>query len=293
MTPNLPLRGKTAFITGASMGIGAATAHKLISLGASVFLFARNTEKLAALKSDLESTISKNNAPGSVHIYTGDVRSYEACRSAVQDALEKMQRIDILVNNAGLAIGAPAKFWEMDMEMIDQMNDTNIKGTMNITHAVLSLAMIPSSPSGRNVGTGTIINISSITGLTAPPFPGEAVYHTNKAGLEGFSNSLRNELSGTDVKVLVVRPGCVATHFHEQRVGYDKKAYDEFFEGYTPLISEDVAEAVAMVLMTPGRVSLTAIDVVPTAQRSLMVVDREWNGRHEEGVQGDNVWLKE
>lgn len=106
------------------------------------------------------------------------------------------------------------------------MNGTNISGMMYVTHAVLNAAFIPNN-------SGTILNVSSITGLAAPPFPGEVVYHTNKAGVEGFSNAIRNELCGKDIKVLVVRPGPVGNHFHQQRVGHDQKQYDDFFDGYT------------------------------------------------------------
>lgn len=105
------------------------------------------------------------------------------------------------------------------------MNSTNIDGYMFLSHSVLNRCMVP-----RN--SGTILNITSITGLQAPPFPGETVYHSNKAAQEGFTNALRNELSGTDIRVLALRPGCVATNFHEQRVGYDRGMYEEFFQGY-------------------------------------------------------------
>lgn len=105
------------------------------------------------------------------------------------------------------------------------MNSTNINGYMFLSHSVLNRSMIP-----RN--SGTILNITSITGLQAPPFPGETVYHSNKACQEAFTNALRNELSGTDIRVLALRPGCVATHFHELRVDYDRGLYDEFFGGY-------------------------------------------------------------
>lgn len=83
-----------------------------------------------------------------------------------------------------------------------------------------------------NHKAGTILNITSITGLEVPPFPGEAVYHANKACQEAFTNALRNELSGTDIRVLALRPGVVATNFHSLRVGHDKKMYDAFIEGY-------------------------------------------------------------
>jgi len=105
------------------------------------------------------------------------------------------------------------------------MNQTNINGTMFMTYAVLNASMMKR-------GSGTILNVSSVTGLEVPPFPGEAVYHANKACMEGFSNALRNELVGTDIKVLVIRPGVVDTNFHEQRVGYDEEMHSDFFKGF-------------------------------------------------------------
>lgn len=152
------------------------------------------------------------------------------------------------------------------------MSGTNINGVMYTTHAVLNQSMWPRK-------RGTIINVSSVTGLECPPFPGEAVYHASKAFLEGFSNSLRNETSGSNIKVLTVRPGVVRTHFHLQRVKYDQDAMDEFMQGYEPLVAEDVAESVLYMLTLPERVSIKALDVVPTAQRSLTCFDREWDSR--------------
>jgi NADP-dependent 3-hydroxy acid dehydrogenase YdfG len=106
------------------------------------------------------------------------------------------------------------------------MNGTNINGMMFVTYAVLNASMMSRKE-------GTILNITSVTGLEVPPFPGEAVYHTNKAAQEAFTNALRNELNGTNIKVLALRPGCVATNFHSLRVGHDKEMYDSFFEGFT------------------------------------------------------------
>ncbi|EEY54174.1 uncharacterized protein PITG_19832 [Phytophthora infestans T30-4] len=104
---------------------------------------------------------------------------------------------------------------------------------------------------------GVIVNVTSVTALEAPPFSGEAVYYMAKATQEGFSNSLRNELCGTNIKVVVVRSGVVVTNFHEQRVGFDKNMYSK-----------------------PECVMVKAIDVVPTAQRSLSLFDREWSARN-------------
>lgn len=106
------------------------------------------------------------------------------------------------------------------------MNSTNINGLMFATYAVLKASMMSRK-------AGTILNVTSITGLEVPPFPGEAVYHANKAAQEAFTNALRNELSGTNIRVLALRPGCVATNFHSLRVGHDQEMYKSFFDGFT------------------------------------------------------------
>ena len=105
------------------------------------------------------------------------------------------------------------------------MNATNVNGLMFTTYSVLNKCMMERKE-------GTILNITSVTGLEVPPFPGEAVYHANKACQEAFTNALRNELTETNIRVLALRPGCVATNFHSQRVGHDKVKYNEFFEGF-------------------------------------------------------------
>lgn len=106
------------------------------------------------------------------------------------------------------------------------MNNTNVNGMMFVTHAVLNKCMLE-----RKVGT--ILNVTSTTALEAPPFPGEAVYHANKACQEAFTNSLRNELTETNIRVLALRPGAVDNEFHHKRVGYDEELHDSFFEGMT------------------------------------------------------------
>lgn len=107
------------------------------------------------------------------------------------------------------------------------MASTNVNGMMYVTHSVLNRSMMKEKP-----GKGVILNITSVTGLEVPPFPGEAVYHASKAFQEAFTNSIRNELVKTDIKVLALRPGVVTTNFHSQRVGHDKEKYDSFIEGY-------------------------------------------------------------
>lgn len=131
---------------------------------------------------------------------------------------------------------------------------------MYTTHSVLKRSMIPKDK-------GSILNISSVTGLECPPFPGEAIYHANKACIEAFSNSLRMETSGTNLRVMVLRPGCVSTHFHLQRVQYDQDAMDDFFSGYTPLVAEDIANSASFMLAQPETTTIKALDCVPTGKQ--------------------------
>ncbi|PQE05670.1 Short-chain dehydrogenase reductase SDR protein [Rutstroemia sp. NJR-2017a BVV2] len=168
----------------------------------------------------------------------------------------------------------------------------NINGLMFTIYSALNASFIKKK-------AGTILNITSVTGLEVPPFPGESVYHTNKAAQEAFSNALRNELCGTNIRVLVLRPGCVATNFHSLRVDHDKEKYNKFFEGFTPLDPTDIAGGAVYMLEQPLNVSIEALDVVPSGelnaslktishqltrttrspQRSLTVFDRDWNER--------------
>ncbi|GAP93232.1 putative NADP-dependent dehydrogenase [Rosellinia necatrix] len=262
------LKGKIALVTGASMGIGEAISIVLAKAGCRLALLSRSKDKLDAVS----ARILSESPNVQVRAYAVDIRSHSDVDSTVQRVVAELGEIDILINNAGLALGAPARFWEQPIGLIDQMNNTNISGVMYTAHSVLNRSMWPRK-------TGTIVNISSVTGLECPPFDGEAVYHANKACIEGFSNALRSETAGSDIRVLVLRPGCVATHFHLQRVKYDSDAMDEFFAGYEPLVAEDLADSLLFMLSRVGRVSIKALDCVPTAQRSLTRIDRTWNER--------------
>ncbi|THY92547.1 NADP-dependent L-serine/L-allo-threonine dehydrogenase ydfG [Aureobasidium pullulans] len=266
------LKGQLVLLTGASMGIGAAIARSLAASGANLALFSRSDDKLQALAEEIKSSHQEVK----VTYRAVDVGDHEAVDKAVASVVKEMGEIDILINNAGLALGAPNAFPDLKITDIITMNNTNINGYMFVTYSVLNHSM--RTPSRH---TGTILNITSTTALEAPPFPGEAVYHANKACQEGFTNALRNELCGTDIRVLALRPGVVGTHFHRQRVGFDDGMYDDFMDGYRPLVPEDVAESAVYMLNAPMSVSIKALDVVPSAQRSLTVFDREWSKRNE------------
>ncbi|RLN98395.1 hypothetical protein BBJ28_00015729 [Nothophytophthora sp. Chile5] len=267
----MSLKGKVAVITGASMGIGAATARRFAQQGASMALLARSKDKLSKIAEELQEI----PGCGRVVYFSVDVRDSNALAAAMSDIVKELGGpVDVLINNAGLALGAPACFHDQSIADISMMVETNMSGLLFATHAALNQGGMAEQKKG------VIVNVTSVTGLEAPPFPGEAVYHMAKAAQEGFSNSLRNELCGSNIKVVVVRPGVVATNFHEQRIGFDREKYSEFMEGYEPLVSDDIADAILWVVEKPERVTVKAIDVVPTAQRSLSVFDREWNARN-------------
>lgn len=189
------------------MGIGAAITRRLASEGATLILFARSGDKLKVLSEELK----KDHKGLEVFTTVVDVQDHTALSTAVKNVVVQVGYIDVLVNNAGLALGAPNAFPDLKIEQIIQMTGTNINGFMFATYAALNDGKM------KQRGRGTILNVTSTTSLEVPPFPGEAVYHASKACQEAFSNVLRTELVGTDIKVLVLRPGVVATKFHEQR----------------------------------------------------------------------------
>jgi 3-hydroxy acid dehydrogenase/malonic semialdehyde reductase len=266
----MSLRNNNVLITGASIGIGATIARRLASEQANLILFARSLDKLNSLAKEIQ----KEQTQIKLHTASVDVSDHIAVISAIENAVAQVGPIDIAINNAGLALGAPNTFPNLKIEDVITMTGTNVNGMLFTTYAVLNEGKM------KERGRGTILNITSTTALEVPPFPGESIYHASKAFQEGFTSALRTELVGTNIKVLALRPGVVATHFHEQRVGFDKGKYEAFMEGFEPLVAEDVAEAAAWMLSSGDRVSVKAVDVVPSAQRSLSVFDREWTQRN-------------
>ncbi|KAL2358166.1 NADP-dependent L-serine/L-allo-threonine dehydrogenase ydfG [Cryomyces antarcticus] len=250
------LSSNVVLITGASMGIGAAIATTLASHGAQLALFARSEDKLEELGKHIV-----RKAPATKTVTQAvDIQDYEAVKQAVDDVMKAMGKIDVLINNVRRPRPrrAPPPFHALPTSQIDQNHLTNTSGVLYTTHAVPNASTMP-----RN--SGTVLNMSSTTAPEAPPFPGEVVYHASKAWLEGFSNALRNELVATDVRVL--------------RVGFDDATYDDFVQRFDPLEAQNVADAAAYLLMQPLHISVTALDVVPAAQRSLTVFDRGWTSR--------------
>lgn len=270
------LKGKVILITGASQGIGRSIALAIATAQPAVLiLFARSEDRLQSVAEDI------SNTSGETRVVTKsvDIASSPAVSTAVSASLTNagVTSIDVVINNAGLAVGAPRAFPELNIDEIDTMLGTNVAGYMYVTHAVLNAGGMLAAE------RGTIMNVTSTTALEVPPFPGEAVYHTSKAAQEAFTNVLRTELQGTNIKVLALRPGVVGhTDFHELRVGREegKELYDDFMKGIEPLGPDNVGEAALWMLGQPEAVSVKALDVVPTSQRSLASFDRTWNERN-------------
>ena len=238
---------KTIFITGATAGFGKAMAERYAREGWQLIVTGRRADRLEELKASL--------APARVHTVTFDVRDRLACDDAVASLPAEFLPVDVLVNNAGLALGMnPAQ--TCDLEDWETMIDTNIKGLMYMTRALLP-AMIE-----RN--RGHIVNLGSIAGTY--PYPGGNCYGGTKAFVNHFSKNLRADLLGTRVRVTNIEPGMCETEFSEVRFKGDKKAAADVYQGVDALTAEDIAECVYWTTTLPPHVNINALEVMPVQQ---------------------------
>jgi len=248
----MSLQGTWAVVTGASAGIGAATARALARLGCNLVLGARRVDRLEALRPELGDV--------EVRILSLDVTSPESCEAFAAHAIEA----EILVNNAGLARGVDpvAQGREEDWR---EMIETNLVGLLRLTRLLL--------PRMIERRRGTIVNVGSVAGLEA--YPGGAVYCATKAGVRSITKALRHELLGTGIRVANVEPGAVETEFSLVRFSGDAERARKVYEGFTPLTAEDVAEAIAFVVSRPPHVNIEELVLYPTAQASTMAFHRQ------------------
>ena len=221
------IKGKIAFISGASSGIGKAVAEKLAQMGVNLILCARRAEVLAELKTQLE----KEHA---IEVITlaFDVRNYQEVAKNIQSLPEKWQQIEILINNAGLAIGLQ-HLHTYPIEDIDQMSDTNIKGFTYIANSVIPLMLATDK-------VGTIVNIGSVAGEIA--YPNGSIYCATKFAVRALSDAMRIELMDKNIKVTNVKPGLVETNFSKVRFKGDQQKADNVYKGITPLYAEDITD---------------------------------------------------
>jgi NADP-dependent 3-hydroxy acid dehydrogenase YdfG len=238
------LAGTVAMVTGASSGIGAATARALAADGAKVALLARRAERLEELKAAIET------AGGQALVVAADVTIAEQVQRAVETTVAQWGRLDILVNNAGLmrmgaAVDAPLADW-------DDLVTVNVQGVLYTTRTALPHLVAAAADSPR--GVADIVTISSTAGWVARP--GTAVYSLTKFGVNAFSEGLRQELIEKRVRVGIVGPGTVDTEIGDHLPAAAKAAMDERTAGMTKLRSEDIADAVQYMVTRDRRVAV-------------------------------------
>jgi 3-hydroxy acid dehydrogenase / malonic semialdehyde reductase len=248
------------FVTGASAGFGVSIARRFAADGARVVAAGRRLERLEELRSELGDLI---------HPLALDVRERGAVEAALRGLPPEFAAIDVLVNNAGLALGRePAQ--QADLDDWDRMVDTNIKGLMYCTHAVL--------PGMIQRGRGHVINIGSTAAHF--PYPGGNVYGGTKAFVYQFSLNLRADLLGTPVRVTDVEPGLTGgTEFSEVRFKGDDAQARAVYENTTPLTADDIADAVHWVATRPARVNVNSLQLMPVVQAfGPLAISREKRG---------------
>ena len=249
---------KIALITGATSGIGQATALKAAEAGFDVIITGRRNDRLQKLA---ESIRQKG---ADVLPLTFDIRQSGEVETAIRNLGGKWRDISVLVNNAGLAVGVAA-IPEGGLDDWERMIDTNVKGLLYITRAVAPLMI------ARN--TGHIVNLASIAGKEV--YPGGNVYCATKHAVDALSRAMRTDMLKHHIKVTNIAPGMVETEFSIVRYKGDKEAADKVYQGMTPLTNEDIAETIIFAITRPAHVCLNDIVIMPTAQANSRDVDRK------------------
>jgi len=247
------------FITGASSGIGESCARKCAALGANIIVGARRAERLLALKEQLSAEFGVT-----VFCRRLDVRNRDDVFRFVEDLKGQGIVPDILINNAGLAAGLE-KLHEGNFEDWDRMMDTNVKGLLNVSRAVLPLMVAQNR--------GHVVNVGSIAGYQV--YPGGNVYNASKFAVRALSEGMNVDLLGTEIRVSAVNPGAVRTEFSDVRFHGDREKADRVYEGYAPLSGDDVAECILFIINAPDHVNVQNLTVTPTAQRNVYTVSRK------------------
>ncbi|MEW6051319.1 MAG: SDR family oxidoreductase [Candidatus Zixiibacteriota bacterium] len=249
------LKNRTVFVTGASSGIGLATARKFAEAGARVLMAARRIDRLEKLASLFQTE---------THLLKLDVRNKAAVEKEISGLPSAWQEIDILINNAGLSRGLD-KLHQGDTADWDEMIDTNVKGLLYVSRAVI--------PGMVKRGRGQIVNIGSIAGHEL--YPGGNVYCATKHAVNALTRGLLMDLVDTPVRVCSVDPGLVQTEFSEVRFHGDTERAAGVYQGYKPLSGDDIAESILWVCSRPEHVQVAELIILPKAQASAMVVHKQ------------------
>lgn len=241
------VKGKIALITGATSGIGKSCAIALAKLGMNLIVTGRRENLLIELKKELEEKFSVQVLPIQL-----DVKNADEVKDKLSSISDEWKNIDILINNAGLAAGLD-KLYHNSTEDISNVIDTNIKGLLYVTNAIVPHMIERDVPA-------TIINIGSVAGDAA--YAGGAVYCASKAAVKILSDGLRIDLVDTKIKVTDVKPGLVETNFSLVRFKGDEERAKKVYQGVEPLTPDDVAETVAYIANLPDNVHIAEITLL-------------------------------
>ena len=258
----MSLTGKIVFITGASAGIGESTAYAFAAEGARLLLCARRKEKV-----DIVAQQALAKGAKAVHTFQLDVRDQAAVASAIAALPTEWASIDVLVNNAGLSRGLD-KLYQGHIEDWEEMIDTNVKGLLYVTRAVV--------PGMVERGSGHVVNLGSTAGEI--PYPNGAVYCATKAAEKSINDGLRQDVLGTPLRVTSIDPGMVETDFSRIRFRGDEARAAKVYQGVTPLTPVDVADAIVWAVSRPAHVNIAHVLMTPVAQANSLLFHREQTG---------------
>jgi hypothetical protein len=253
------MKDKIVFVTGASSGIGAATAMEFARHGARLVLCARRLERLQAMEGELRDAGATD-----LLLLEMDVRNREAVQRVLNGLPDAWRSIDVLVNNAGLSRGL-TKLYEDDIENWEEMIDTNVKGLLYVTRAIV--------PGMVKRNHGHVINLGSIAGHMA--YANGGVYCATKAAERFISDGLRIDVNGTAVRVTSIDPGMVETDFSKIRFRGDEERAAKTYQNVDPLQAEDIADAIVWAATRPTHVSIQTVVLTPTAQANPFVLTRK------------------
>jgi 3-hydroxy acid dehydrogenase/malonic semialdehyde reductase len=255
----MSLKGKIVFITGASSGIGAATALAFAAEGARLLLAARRAGKLAEVAS-----LALERGAAAVHSIDLDVRDHRAVQGAIDALPPEWAEIDVLVNNAGLSRGLE-KLYLGKIEDWEEIIDTNVKGLLYVSRAVVPGMVVR--------GRGHVVSLGSTAGELT--YPGGAVYCASKAAERAINDGLRQDLLGTPVRVTTVDPGMVETDFSLVRFHGDTERAAKVYKGVTPLTPEDVADAILWAVSRPSHVNIARVALTSVDQANSLLFHRQ------------------
>ena len=244
------LAGTVALVTGASSGIGEATARSLAVEGATVALVARRADRLEALAAELDGS----------SVLAADLTEREQALAAVERLATEHGRIDVVVNCAGVMLNGP--ILDAPLDEWERMVEINVRGLLFVCHAALPHLLRAAEQEPRHVAD--LVNVSSIAGRFANR--GAGVYNATKFGVNAFSESLRQEVTKKHVRVCVVEPGAVETELFGHQRPEIQDYYDDFFAGVEKLVADDIARGIVYAVTQPRRVAVNELLIRPTTQ---------------------------